>query len=171
MKKWLATVLLFSLTAYVLWQLITENQTVATGAKIGMKAPDFALQTLDGQTLRLSDLHGKPVIVNFWATWCPPCRAEMPDMQKFYEKYHKKMEIVAVNLMVRDSREKVDAFIKEYGLTFPVVLDTKGAAMKQYEIQPIPTSFIIDKDGIIRDKFVGPMPYKKMVEYMEQWGE
>jgi cytochrome c biogenesis protein CcmG/thiol:disulfide interchange protein DsbE len=171
LKKWLATVLLFSLTAYVLWQLITENQTVATGAKIGMKAPDFALQTLDGQTLRLSDLHGKPVIVNFWATWCPPCRAEMPDMQKFYEKYHKKMEIVAVNLMVRDSREKVDAFIKEYGLTFPVVLDTKGAAMKQYEIQPIPTSFIIDKDGIIRDKFVGPMPYKKMVEYMEQWGE
>ncbi|MCX8046846.1 MAG: redoxin domain-containing protein, partial [Anoxybacillus gonensis] len=122
MKKWLAIIILFSFFAYMLWEHITERQTNATGIHIGMKAPDFSLQTIDGKVIQLSQLRGKVVIVNFWATWCPPCRAEMPDMQTFYERYEKQIEIVAVNVMVRDSKEKVNQFVKDYRLTFPVVL-------------------------------------------------
>ncbi|MBW7652049.1 redoxin domain-containing protein [Anoxybacillus sp. ST4] len=171
MKKWIAIIVLFVFFAYMLWEHMIERQTVTTGIQIGMKAPDFSLETIDGKTVQLSQFHGKIVIVNFWATWCPPCRAEMPDMQTFYEKYHNQVEIVAVNVMVRDSREKVSQFIKDYRLTFPVVLDVDGHVMKQYEIQPIPTSFIIDRQGMIREKQIGPMSYEQMVQYVEKWGK
>lgn len=171
MKKWFAIIVLFSFFAYMLWEHMTERQTIATGIHVGMKAPDFSLQTTDRKTVQLSQLRGKAVIVNFWATWCPPCRAEIPDMQKFYERYHQQVEIVAVNVMVRDSEEKVSQFIKDYHLTFPVVLDVDGHVMKQYDIQPIPTSFIIDRQGIIRKKQIGPMSYEQMVQYAEKWGK
>ena len=171
MKKWIAIIVLFVFFAYMLWEQMIERQTVTTGIQIGMKAPDFSLETIDGKTVQLSQFNGKVVIVNFWATWCPPCRAEMPDMQTFYEKYHNQVEIVAVNVMVRDSREKVSQFIKDYRLTFPVVLDMDGHVMKQYDIQPIPTSFIIDRQGVIREKHIGPMSYEQMVQYVEKWRE
>lgn len=98
----------------MLWEHTAERQTIKTGIHIGMKAPNFSLKTIDGKTVQLSQLRGKAVIVNFWATWCPPCRAEMPDMQTFYEQYYRQVEIVAVNVMVRDSQEKVREFIKDY---------------------------------------------------------
>lgn len=171
MKKWMAIIVLFSFFAYMFWEHTAERQTIKTGIHIGMKAPNFSLKTIDGKTVQLSQLRGKAVIVNFWATWCPPCRAEMPDMQTFYEQYYRQVEIVAVNVMVRDSQEKVREFIKDYHLTFPVVLDVDGNVMKQYDIQPIPTSFIIDRQGIIREKQIDYMSYEQMVQYAEKWGK
>jgi cytochrome c biogenesis protein CcmG, thiol:disulfide interchange protein DsbE len=167
MKKLLATLLLLGLVGYGLWQVMATNNEKPTGLAIGNAAPDFELKTLDGKSIRLSELQGKKVILNFWATWCPPCQAEMPEMQNFYEKYNKDVEVLAVNLTSQDSRDKVDSFIKEYGLTFPVVLDEEGDVLKLYKISPIPTSYIIDSEGIIRDKYVGPMTYDQMVEFTE----
>ncbi len=125
----------------------------------GETAPDFELTSLDGQPVRLSDYRGKKVILNFWATWCPPCKAEMPHMQKFYEDNKDNgIEVLAVNLTSIDKGEKsVASFIEEYELTFPIPMDRDGKIGSQYRAVTIPTSYIIDTEGIIRKKVVGPM--------------
>ncbi|VEF46531.1 alkyl hydroperoxide reductase/ Thiol specific antioxidant/ Mal allergen [Bacillus freudenreichii] len=127
--------------------------------KEGKLAPDFELATLSGETVKLSDYRGKKVILNFWATWCPPCRAEMPHMQSFYEQNKDKgIEIVAVNLTSMDNgKMQIDKFKKEYGLTFDILLDEDGDIGMQYQAFTIPTSYIIDSNGKIAQKIVGPM--------------
>lgn len=141
------------------------------GAKLsslreGAVAPDFELSTLDGQKIKLSDYRGKKVILNFWATWCPPCKAEMPHMEKFYkENKDKNVEILAVNLTNMDKGiEEVKVFVKEYGLTFPIPLDEEGIAGTTYQAFTIPTSYILDEKGVITKKIVGPMDEKMMKE-------
>nr|WP_232818692.1 TlpA disulfide reductase family protein [Exiguobacterium flavidum] len=125
-------------------------------------APDFTLQTADGKTVQLSDYRGKKVILNFWATWCPPCKAEMPHMQKFHEE-NKDIEILAVNLTTLDKgSEALDKFIMDYGLTFTIPLDADGTVGNQYEAFTIPTSYIIDTEGRISNKIVGPMDEEMM---------
>ncbi|RHW41957.1 TlpA family protein disulfide reductase [Neobacillus notoginsengisoli] len=125
----------------------------------GKLAPDFELTTLNGETVKLSDYKGKKVILNFWATWCPPCKAEMPHMQNFYEKNKDKgIEIVAVNLTKMDKGKKeIDKFVKDFGLTFDIPLDRGGDIGMQYQAFIIPTSYIIDTKGRIVTKFIGPM--------------
>jgi peroxiredoxin len=125
----------------------------------GNLAPDFELTTLAGETVKLSDYQGKKVILNFWATWCPPCKAEMPHMQKFYEKNKDNgIEVLAVNLTNMDKEKTViEDFVKEYGLTFGIPLDEEGTIGMQYQAYSIPTSYIIDPKGIITKKIVGPM--------------
>jgi thiol-disulfide isomerase/thioredoxin len=125
----------------------------------GKPAPDFELTTLAGETVKLSDYKGKKVILNFWATWCPPCKAEMPHMQNFYEKNKgNDIEIVAVNLTNMDKgKTEIENFVKEYALTFDIPLDVEGTIGAQYQAFSIPTSYIIDSKGIISKKIVGPM--------------
>ncbi|MFC0417230.1 TlpA disulfide reductase family protein [Cytobacillus solani] len=98
-------------------------------------------------------------MLNFWATWCPPCKAEMPHMQNFYEENNNKgMEVLAVNLTNIDKgEENIKTFVKEYGLTFPIPLDENGLIGPQYQAFTIPTSYIIDSNGMITKKIVGPM--------------
>nr|WP_280518567.1 redoxin domain-containing protein [Lederbergia wuyishanensis] len=130
--------------------------------------PDFELMTLDGEKIRLSDFNGKKVILNFWATWCPPCRAEMPHMENFYKKNAKELnvEIIAVNLTANEKGgngpEKVKKFIEEYGLTFHVPLDEDGDVAEKYRIIPIPTSYLIATNGVIQKKILGPMDEEMM---------
>src|SRR5690554_1010142 len=115
------------------------------GLAKGEIAPDFELMTLDGETARLSDYKGKKVILNFWASWCPPCRAEMPDMQKYYEEQAAKenVEILAVNLTTEDrGMEKITAFIEEFNLTFPIPMDREGDIGKLYQAVAIPTTYM-----------------------------
>jgi cytochrome c biogenesis protein CcmG, thiol:disulfide interchange protein DsbE len=122
----------------------------------GFLAPDFSLVTLDGQTVTLSELRGKAVIVNFWASWCPPCKAEMPALDKVYSDYKDQdLVILAVNSTVQDTREAAQAFITENNLSFPVLLDENGDATKAYRIQSLPTTFFIGPDGIITEVIVG----------------
>jgi peroxiredoxin len=127
--------------------------------KEGKPAPNFELTTLAGETVQLSDYKGKKVILNFWATWCPPCKAEMPHMQNFYEKNKgNDIEIVAVNLTSMDKgKTEIENFVKEYGLTFDIPLDEEGTIGAQYQAFSIPTSYIIDSKGIITKKIIGPM--------------
>ncbi len=145
-----------------------EKQKKATvGINKGNIAPDFELQTLDGTKMKLSDFRGKKLIVNLWATWCPPCRAEMPDMQAFYEEQKEdNIAVLAVNLTQSDNKEKVAAFIKEFGLSFPVVLDVDNKVADTYQVVSIPTSYIIDSKGVIQEKIIGPMDKEMMDKLM-----
>jgi cytochrome c biogenesis protein CcmG/thiol:disulfide interchange protein DsbE len=122
----------------------------------GHQAPDFTLKTLDGKTARLSELRGKKVVlINFWATWCPPCRLEMPTMQKIYTEYKDKgFEVLAVNIEP-DAKEEISEFMKELRLTFPVLLDHDMKVTRKYRLIGLPVSFLIDRQGIIRTKDVG----------------
>lgn len=144
------------------------------GLKEGEMPPDFELSSLDGETIKLSDYKGKKVILNFWATWCPPCKAEMPHMQQFYETKADKqnVEIIAVNLTyaerVSNKRSKVETFRNEYKLTFPILLDENGEVGKTYRPITIPTSYLIDTNGIIRKKIIGPMDEEMMEQLVSE---
>ncbi len=122
----------------------------------GHLAPDFMLKTLDGKTARLSELRGKKVVlINFWATWCPPCRLEMPTMQKIYTEYKGKgFEIFAINIEP-DANEEIREFIKELRLTFPVLLDPDMKVTRRYRLFGLPVSLLIDRQGKIRAKEIG----------------
>lgn len=133
------------------------------GLEVGNLAPDFVLNTFEGGQAKLSDYRGEQVMLNFWATWCPPCRAEMPDMQKFYED--EEVVILAVNLtQTQNEMENIPGFIEEFDLTFPVLLDEELDVSLAYKIQPIPTTYMIDSTGHISDKSFGPMNYEMMVQ-------
>lgn len=140
-----------------------KAQTVSVGIEEGDRAPNFKLSTLDGKVLTLSSQKGKKVLLNFWASWCPPCKAEMPDMNVFYQKYHHKVEIFAVNLtMAEKNKQDVTKFVKDHGLTFPILLDVKGQVGNMYQAFTIPTTYVIDTNGIIQKKIIGPLNQETM---------
>lgn len=135
----------------------------SVGTSVGNLAPDFTLSSTNGETVTLSDYRGKRIMVNFWGTWCPPCRAEMPDMEKFYQEND--VEILAVNLTPTESNvSDVTEFIDEFGLSFQVLLDEELAVSSRYGIQPVPTSFMVDSKGIIQYVALGAVNYEQMVE-------
>lgn len=127
---------------------------------VDMAAKDFELKTLDGNTVKLSDYKGKRVLLNFWATWCPPCREEMPAFQKYHEELAEKNNaaILAVNVTDQDfGMETIGEFVDYYELTFPILLDETGDVSKDYEILAIPTTFIIDENGQVSEQINGPL--------------
>ncbi len=134
------------------------------GLKVGEKAPDFELKTLEGKTVRLSDYRGKKVILNFWATWCPPCKAEMPDIQKYYTEADDNVEILAVNI---DPQYDVKKFVREANVTFPVLLDSNDEVNTMYRILTIPTTYFIDGEGIIRSKYLSVMTIEIIREHIK----
>jgi peroxiredoxin len=163
MRKAIRVVVLAGLLSCILY-LIANRTSGDNGVQPGKPAPDFELYTLDGQKARLSDYKGKRVIVNFWATWCPPCREEMPDMQKFYESYKDaEIEILAVNLLESGSKEETIAFAEEFDIRFPILLDENGQVSNVYKATAIPTSYLIDSNGIVQHKIIGAMSYSWMV--------
>ena len=136
------------------------------GLTKGYIPPDFELTTLAGDVVKLSELKGKKVILNFWASWCGPCKAEMPHMQKYYEKNKdtSNVEIIAVNMTTQERKgmEGIESFVESYGLTFPIPLDEEGVVIDTYKVMSIPTTYIIGTDGKIEHKIVGPMDEKTM---------
>jgi peroxiredoxin len=122
----------------------------------GHPAPDFTLQTLEGESLTLSDLRGQAVVLNFWATWCPPCQAEMPELQAAYDEYGDK-GLVVLGVNQAEDKATVHAFLNERKLTFPVVLDSQYEASQLYQVNSLPTTFFIDRDGVIREIVIGQM--------------
>jgi cytochrome c biogenesis protein CcmG/thiol:disulfide interchange protein DsbE len=127
----------------------------AFAQKLPAKAPNFALKASDGQTVELSKFKGKVVVVNFWATWCPPCREEIPDFISLYESY-KGRGVAFVGISLDEKGwAVVKPFIEKYKITYPVVLDDGKSQAAYGGIQYIPTTFIVDKTGQIVDKVVG----------------
>lgn len=129
--------------------------------KVGDPAPDFVFPTIDGQTVQLSKLRGQPVLINFWATWCPPCRAEMPYIQAAFEEKGQEVEFIGVNL--EEDLERVRQFAEERGLSFTMALDSEGKSWDTYNIRGLPETFLVDEEGIIRHKKVGPFQSKEEV--------
>ncbi len=125
-------------------------------ARAGKAAPDFTLKTVDGQTLRLSDLRGKAVVINFWATWCPPCRQEMPDIEKAYQKY-KERGVVFLGIDMKEDRATVQDYVQKNGYHWTFLLDPEGQAAGAYLVSAIPSTFFVDADGVIRDVQLGAM--------------
>ncbi len=120
----------------------------------GFAAPGFALQTQDGQTVSLADLRGQVVLLNFWATWCPPCRAEMPAIQQVYDEHKDQgFTVLAVDVLEQDGQ--VDAFVAERGLTFPVLIDRDGSVSTSYQVKAMPSTFFIDREGVIQEVTLG----------------
>lgn len=137
------------------------------GIQEGNLAPDFTLYSLEGKEVSLSDSKGKVTFINFWTTWCPPCKEEMPDMQEFYEEDAKKFdaEILAVNLTTNESSSQVvKDFASKNNLTFPILMDTEGQQMETFATITIPTTYVIDKNGIIMKKVIGPMSKEMMID-------
>ena len=118
-------------------------------SEVGFKAPAFTARNLKGNRVQLADHKGKVVILNLWATWCGPCRVEMPGMENLYRQYRSQgLEILAVSLD-KGSSDKVQTFADEYRLSFPVLLDSDGQVERQYHALTIPTTFVIDKKGMV----------------------
>jgi cytochrome c biogenesis protein CcmG, thiol:disulfide interchange protein DsbE len=123
---------------------------------VGHPAPEFTLVDLDGRMVALRELRGKVVLVNVWATWCPPCRAEMPAMQAALDRYGEQgLVVLAVNQ--REDREAVAAFMRERQLAFPALLDSDGAVGAAYQASALPSSFFIGRDGMVRAVYRGPL--------------
>ncbi|MBW8011454.1 MAG: redoxin domain-containing protein [Chloroflexi bacterium] len=130
----------------------------------GALAPDFELEGLDGELVSLSDYRGRVVLVNFWATWCGPCRFEMPALQSRYERYAPEFEILAVDN--DESAEAVDAFFKELGLSFKALLDPGGDTQELYRVRGYPSSVFVDADGVIQIIHIGMMTEGQLDGYL-----
>ncbi|HLR23403.1 MAG TPA: TlpA disulfide reductase family protein [Pseudogracilibacillus sp.] len=144
------------------------NDLSEAGLGKGKKAPDFELETLDGETVKLSDYKGEKVIVNFWATWCPPCREEIPDLQKLYD--NKDIEILAIDLTeTEQSMEDVEEFVfDEFEMTFPVLLDEESKIAEMYQVMAYPTSYLVDSEGTIQFLAMGAMTYEQMEKEVDK---
>jgi thiol-disulfide isomerase/thioredoxin len=140
------------------------GKQASISAEVGAAAPDFELETLSGDAIRLSSLKGKPVLINFWATWCAPCVLEMPNFQKYYENYPGAFEVLAVNY--GESKDTVEKFIKDVGVTFPVLFDNEAKVHGMYRFPGYPTSYFIDKDGIVRFQHIGLMDESALEQYL-----
>ena len=147
----------------VLWTLFSRLpvtsaplQEAPPSPRQGFSAPDFSAELLDGSQFSLSGLLGQPVVLNVWATWCPPCKAEMPALEKVYKEFKDQgLVLVGLNLTSQDSEKDVVEFVQENRLTFPVALDRDGTVQRKYQISGYPTTFFIDRAGIIRSVVVG----------------
>jgi len=121
----------------------------------GSAAPDFTLERLDGGALSLSDLRGRVVLINFWATWCEPCKEEMPAMERLYQAHREAgFELVAIS--VGEEPEPVRAFRDQIGFTFPVLLDPDRVAANAYQTHRFPESFLVDAEGVVVERYIGP---------------
>lgn len=122
----------------------------------GFVAPDFELKTPAGETIKLSDLRGQAVLVNLWATWCPPCRAEMKSIEKIYQEYKDRgFAVLAVNMTYQDDPVAVMPFVKEQGLTFPILLEPTGEMGSLYQVRSLPSSYFVRRDGVINEVVIG----------------
>ena len=160
-KRWF---FLMAITAVVgaawIWQSAVPA-SATTGGEIpapreGFPAPSIELARLNGERLKLADLRGQVVVVNFWASWCPPCRAEMPALERAYQAERERgLEILAVNTTYQDQLGAAQTFVSERGLSFPILLDRTGETANRYRMRALPTTFFVDRAGVIRKVIVG----------------
>ena len=161
------------ITTLFMTMLVTGCGQNSQVAAVGKPAPDFTLVDTKGQTWKLSDLKGQVVFVNFWATWCPPCREEMPSMQRLYSSLPtNKFKMLAI--LNNDDPALADNLAAKFGVTFPILVDPKGLTAKAYGLTGVPETFIVDKKGVLQEKFLGavqwdaPTASQMLMKYMSQ---
>lgn len=154
------------LLGVTLWFNLTSD---SKAIQVGDKAVDFQLETLDGEQIQLSEINrDKGVILNFWGTWCEPCREEMPDMNEIYNEGHEDYEIVAVN--VSEGNQQINQFLSslDEDLSFPIALDSNRDVTKAYQVGPLPTTIAIDKDGVVVEKQEHQLTTDDIYNFIEQ---
>ena len=153
---------LLAALGYTLYSAVFQDkEQVAEGDQ----APNFSLEDVGGNRLKLDDLKGKGIFLNFWGTWCEPCKKEFPYMANQYKKFKNQgVEIVAVN--VGESNLAVRNFMKDYGVNFPVVLDKDRQVLEAYDVTPLPTTFLINSEGKIVKVVTGTMTERMIHDYM-----
>ncbi|MDZ5473811.1 TlpA disulfide reductase family protein [Bacillus sp. 31A1R] len=153
------------------YEKIEDPASLPIGIEVNHRAPEISLTTLEGNVVSLEDYKGKKILLNFWASWCPPCKAEMPDMQEMYENQSSEdFVVLAVNLTNTESKglKVVKEFVESKKLTFPILLDEKGRATSDYNVLTYPTSYFIDTDGVIRSKVLGAISKEHMNREMNK---
>jgi len=159
--RWLAAMLAVLLLGIAWISASALPESAVSGGpppspKEGFTAPDFELISLTGEVISLSSLRGHPVVINLWASWCPPCKAEMPALEDIYLSYRDRgLQILAVNMTAQDSVEAAEAFVAENHLEFPVLLDMNGEVARRYRLRALPTTFFVASNGVIRKVAVG----------------
>lgn len=143
--------------------------TFVPGTYVGAPAPDLTAETVDGRRVSLVDLRGQVVVLNFWATWCAPCRDEMPALEARYEKY-KDQGLVVLAIDFDEPADDVRAFADQLGLTFPVLLDPGATIQQLYRVRGYPTTYFVDRDGTIRVQHIGVMFEDQLDGYLTQLG-
>lgn len=166
MNKVVGTIMLVILATVLLLAGCSTGFTPSgSGVSVGRAAPDFQLQDLDGNEVSLAGLRGKPVLINFWATWCGSCRSERPHLEQIYQDWSSKgLELFTIN--VGESSAQIRDFMQSNNLSMPVLLDTNLVVAEKYNVTGIPTTFFIDKDGIIQWRMVGPFQEKEQIEQL-----
>jgi cytochrome c biogenesis protein CcmG/thiol:disulfide interchange protein DsbE len=156
------TVSLLILAIGLAWIFVSADKSgVSTSGQIpapqqGFLAPDFELRAPTGETVKLSDLRGQAVLVNLWATWCPPCREEMQTIEKVYQDYKEQgFTVLAVNMTYQDDPLAIMPFVNERGLTFPILLDETGDMATAYQLRSLPSTFFVRRDGTINEVVIG----------------
>ncbi|KZZ86460.1 thiol-disulfide oxidoreductase ResA [Bacillus sp. SJS] len=162
----LRSAILFVLAAALAYTLYSNFFANKERVKVGSEAPDFVVTDLKGESHQLSDYRGKGVLLNFWGTWCEPCKREMPYMDNQYEHYKNLgVEIIAVN--IAESDVAVNSFVKQYRLTFPIGIDKDRQILDEYGVKPLPTTFLIDKTGKVTDIVKGQQTERNIRDMME----
>lgn len=167
-------VVLILAAAWTLFSRLGEASSLPSAVppnpRTGFSAPDFTLETLEGDKLTLSELRGHPVLLNLWASWCLPCRVEMPAIERVYQRHRGDgLVVVGMNVTSQDSEAAARAFAQEFGLTFPIVLDRDGGASARYEVMGLPSTYFIDRGGTIRNVIIGgPMSEAVMLSNVEE---
>ena len=163
-----AGLLLIGYVAFDLRFPVPQSDPVKVAPLVGSLAPNFTLTDLAGHDISLKELRGKYVVINFWATWCGPCQVEMPHLQARHETFGEELVILAVNY--DESKEIVQSFVDDFGLTFPVVLDPGAIVQEVYEIRAYPTTYFIDREGVIRSVRVGLLTEELLDQYLSELG-
>lgn len=131
---------------------------------VGHPAPDFSVRDTTGKTFKLSELRGTPVVLNFWATWCPPCQAELPELQAGSERLAGQVAIIGVNQ--GETPEEVKALADQLGLTFQMPLDETMDVSRAYSVRSLPTTFFVDRAGVIRSMQIGPLTEATLAQHL-----
>lgn len=149
----LVSIVILAVTFGIVWLQSAKYEPLT----VGKEAPDFVLPNLNEKTVRLSDYRGKVVFLNFWATWCKPCREEMPSMEVLYKNFDKDgLVVLAVSIDRVTTKKDIPPFVNSMNLTFPVLVDSWGQTDKRYKLMGVPETYIIDQQGILREKIIGP---------------
>ncbi|MHB8776974.1 MAG: TlpA family protein disulfide reductase [Anaerolineales bacterium] len=158
----------------IMFMLLLNKSSASTQAtqdfsaipvKVDFAVPELILEDLSGNPVSLDDQRGSVVLVNLWATWCPPCRKEMPTLQAFYEKY-KSHDFILIAINQEEPLETVAPFVDEFGLTFPVWLDLKYQAQRVFNTMNLPSSYVIDRNGIVRLMWIGEISAKNLEKFV-----
>ena len=147
---------------------IDAGQFQVRGPAVDKPILDFTLATLSGEQLNTGDLHGHPILINFWATWCEPCQVEMPYIEEAYEKFGPDLVVLAVN--ADEPADKVQAFVSDLGLKFNILLDSGSKVQAQYRVTAFPTTYLVDREGIVKVQHIGTLSRSQLFSYLQQVG-